>query len=85
MAQWKQIRLGTMRSQARSLALISGLRILRCHELWCRPAAVVLIRPIAWEPPCAVGSALKNKSKKINNFFLSASGTQTGLFGSKAP
>ena len=34
-AQWKQIRLGTMRLPVQSLALISGLRIQRCHELSC--------------------------------------------------
>ena len=55
MAQWKQIRLGTMRLQVRSLASLSGLRIWRCRELcgvgprrgsdlvrlwlWCRPVA----------------------------------------------
>ena len=36
MAQQKQIPLGTMRLQVRSLASLSGLRIRRCHELWCR-------------------------------------------------
>ena len=35
-AQWKQIRLGPMRLQVRSLASIRGLRIWRCRELWCR-------------------------------------------------
>ena len=29
--------------------------------LWCRPAAVALIGPLAWEPPYAVGVALKRK------------------------
>ena len=29
--------------------------------LWCRPAAVALIRPLAREPPYAVGAALKSK------------------------
>ena len=35
--------------------------------LWSRPAAVALIRPLAWEPPRAVGVALnrqKDKKKK---------------------
>ena len=27
--------------------------------LWCRPAAVTLIGPLAWEPPFAEGTALK--------------------------
>ena len=29
--------------------------------LWCRPAAVALIRPLAWELPYAVVVALKKK------------------------
>ena len=32
--------------------------------LWCRPGAVALIRPLAWEPPCVTGMALKKKKKK---------------------
>ena len=30
----------------------------------CRPAAVALIQPLAWEPPCALGAALKTKQTK---------------------
>ena len=67
------------------MALLSELRIRRCcgrgvgrrcgsdpklSWLWCRPAAVALIRPPAWEPPYAVGAALKrkkqNKTNKLN-------------------
>ena len=33
--------------------------------LWCRPAAVAPIRPLAWEPPHAIDEALKSKIKKI--------------------
>ena len=29
--------------------------------LWNRPAATTPIRPLAWEPPYALGAALKNK------------------------
>ena len=29
--------------------------------LWHRPAAAALIRPLAWEPPYATGTALKSK------------------------
>ena len=29
--------------------------------LWCRPAAVALIGPLAWEPPYATSAALKKK------------------------
>ena len=36
--------------------------------LWCRPAATALIRPLAWEPPYAMGVALK-RQKSINQLF----------------
>ena len=36
MVQWKQIRLGTMRLQVQSPALLRGLWIQHCCELWCR-------------------------------------------------
>ena len=29
--------------------------------LWCRPAAIASIRPLAWKPPYATGVALKKK------------------------
>ena len=32
--------------------------------LWCRPATVALIGPLAWEPPYATSVALKSKKKK---------------------
>ena len=32
--------------------------------LWCRLAAIALIRPLAWEPPYAMGVPLKIKKKK---------------------
>ena len=37
--------------------------------LWRKPAAVVQIRPLAWEPPHAAGAALKKcfKKDKIGN------------------
>ena len=62
MAQQKRIQLGTMSLRVRSLASLSGLRIQRCHEMWCRSktglrsrvavlwhrlAAVAPIRPLA--------------------------------------
>ena len=36
--------------------------------LWCRPVAAALIRPLAWEPPYAMGAALEKakKDKKQN-------------------
>ena len=36
MAQWKRIRLETMRLWVQSLASLIGLRIRHCHKLWCR-------------------------------------------------
>ena len=36
MAQRELIQLVSMRMQVRSLALLSGLRIQRCLELWCK-------------------------------------------------
>ena len=32
--------------------------------LWCRPAAVAPIQPLAWEPPYAMGAALEKTKKK---------------------
>ena len=32
--------------------------------LWCRPAAVAPIGPLAWEPPYAMGATLKSQKKK---------------------
>lgn len=48
--------------------------------MWCRLAAVASIRPLAWEPPYAVGVALKTKKKtfiehvpvKFGGFFVTA-------------
>ena len=61
-------KLGTMRLRGQFLALLSGLKIWRCRELWCRSlAAITPIRSLAWELPCAVGVALRNqKTKKFN-------------------
>ena len=79
--QWKRIQLGTMRLWVRSPASISELgsgaaRELCCRSqrrlgscvlwLWHRLAAVALIEPLAWEPPYAVGAALKSKNKQTN-------------------
>ena len=33
--------------------------------LWHRPAATALIGPLAWEPPYAMGVALKRQKEKI--------------------
>ena len=72
----------SMRMQVRSLASLSELRIQCCcgcgvgHRcgldlvllwLWCRPAAAVLIWPLAWEPPYAAPAALKSKQQNKTN------------------
>ena len=43
--------------------------------LWCRPVVTALIQPLAWEPPYAMGAALKRpkqkqKQKPENSFSL---------------
>ena len=72
-----------MRMLLQSLALLSGLRIWCCHELWCRSqtqldpvllwlwcrsGATASIRPLAWELPYAAGVALKTKYKYIHMY-----------------
>ena len=79
MAQQKQIQLGTMRLQVWSLASLSGLGSgvavscgvgrrrgsdLGLLQLWRRLAAVALIGLLAWEPPYALGKALKSEERK---------------------
>ena len=50
--------------RAQSLALLYSLRIQRCCELWCRPAATAPIQCLAWKLLYATGEALKNKTKQ---------------------
>ena len=35
--------------------------------LWCRLVATALIRPLAWEPPYALGAAVKRPNNNNNN------------------
>ena len=53
-----------MRLWVQSLALLSGLTIRRCRELWCRPVATAQIGPLAWEPPYAAGTAQEIAKKR---------------------
>jgi len=39
--------------------LAQWVKDLRCHELWCRQAAIARIGPLAWEPTYAADVALK--------------------------
>jgi len=48
--------------------------------LWCGPAATAPIQPLAWEPPCSVSMALKEKKKVSGAKFLAGrSGTGPGI------
>ena len=58
-----------MRTWIQYLALLTGLGIRRWCERWCRLAATAPIQPLDWEPPYAMGAALKktkDKNKKQN-------------------
>ena len=70
----------------RSLASLSGLRISCCYELWCscrrgldpvllwlwcRPAAIALIQPLAWELPHAASAAPPPPKKQDVYLFYS--------------
>ena len=36
--------------------------------LWCRPVATVPIGPLSWEPPYAVGAALKRQRQNKQKY-----------------
>ena len=75
MAQWLTNPTRNYDIAVRSLALLRGLRVPRCHELWCRLqpptllwlwrrlVATAPIRSLAWELPYATGMALE-KAKR---------------------
>ena len=50
-----------LRFQVWSLASAQRVKDLALLWLWCRLAAVALIRPLTWEPPYATAAALKSK------------------------
>ena len=83
MAQWVKDPTVATRTQVRSQALLSGLRIQCCCKLcvgrsfgsdlallwlWCRPAAAVPIQPLAQELSYAAGAAVKRKIIIITTF-----------------
>ena len=51
--------------------------------LWCRPAAVALIGPLAWEPPYAAGAALKRQKKKKKRLMVSTDYNLIVIFRAK--
>ena len=44
--------------------------------LWCRPAATAPIRPLAWEPPYAMGAAVQ-MAKRPNIYIYTYTHTHT--------
>ena len=79
MVQWLKNTTVPMRTQVQSLALLSGWRILCCHELWCscrsgsdpmwlwcRLVATALIQPLTWKLVHAASAALKTNKTKQN-------------------
>ena len=83
MAQWKRIRLGTMRLWG----LIPGVAVtcgvgcklgldLALLWLWCGPSAAAPIQPLSWEPPYATSGALKSKKKKKKKIAMEEIGTR---------
>ena len=68
-AQGKRTQLVSMRTQVRSLALLSGLRIPRCCGCGVGRRLQLLIQPQAWELPYAATAALKRpKRRKEKNY-----------------
>ena len=47
--------------------------------LWCRPAAVAPIRPLAWEPPYVTHVALKETKVKKIKYVLEKSNYQCDI------
>ena len=45
-------------------------------RLWYRPAAVAPVQSLAWEPPYAVGAALKRPKKKKKKVYFAPYGTR---------
>ena len=79
LVQRKPIWLVSMRMQIPSLGSIPGLAQwvgdLVLLWLWCRPAAVAPIRPLAWEIPYATGAPLNKTKRNFFFFFCSVSAT----------
>ena len=62
MAQWLTNRIRIREDVGSIPGLIQWVKC--CRELWCRPAAVAPIGPLAWELPYATGEALTRQKKK---------------------
>ena len=53
--------------------------------LWCKPAAAALLHPLAWEPPCVTGSALKKKPSSVTEARPRSPTLRMGLSQSPSP
>ena len=86
---------GTVVSQGSILALLSGLRIWRCHELWCKlqmwlgspllwlwrwPVATAPIGLLAWESPYATEAALEKANRQKKKKKMSNKCKFLGIF-----
>ena len=48
----------------RAMVKVADKAWIWCCWLWCRLAATALMRPLAWESPCATGAPLKRQKTK---------------------
>ena len=59
------IQLGAMRLWVQSLALLSGLRIWHCHELWCRSQTQLIFGIAVAVVSSSSGKVLKNPFTRL--------------------